>query len=681
MVTSCGSDAQTKGLDKWVVVTEKGAHKEVMKQLQTLVDKIEEETGVVIPIETSGKYEKQRGTREILIGKTDREISEQAYEALPPRGYLMKYADGSVVIAGTNSAMLSYAISEFEAKYLGANIDIRDIKELDMDSKDKDIVVVVENGISNYAVAVSQEADCAMATASANNGIDIEVNCMFQVMDIIEDNIDDYVLHSTFLEPAEERGEILIGDTGREEFSQAKEQWKVNEYGVQCIGNKIVVSGWNLETVSMAGDAFVDLLKMGTVKEPNGKKAIYFISDHLAKLSTDRWETDIPAYEGGTLTGTNDASWGQLMWYMTQTNEKEFANYCTKLEKEGYELANFNENVGNLYRTYTKKDVKIHTYYAACDNTVRIIRGSIKTTGLVKDNVITDGKINDFSVISLPLDYEARDGGMSYVLTLEDGRFVIIDGGASNLKDSRRLYQVLEKANQRTDGIVIAGWFITHEHDDHYGVMEKFLSTYGKRVRIEKVYCSTPSESYSYNSLNPGNFMTIDFPALADKVGGIPVTILHTGQKFKIGNAEFEVLYTSEDLYPTKFTFFNDASMVFRVSTKEGNALFLGDAADATSEVLCKRYGSYLKSDLVQMAHHGWDGVTYAVYELVQPSVITWPNSRSEYEKNLVGDVPAYREINRKVLALVGEQNIYVAGDGIWKFKLPYTGGTIFMEE
>lgn len=681
ITTSCGIGSKTRGIKKLVIVVEKGVDKSITKQLKDLAAKVEEETGVIIPIETSGKYDKIKGTTEILIGKTEREVSKKAYEALPARGYLMKYADDSVVIAGTNDAMLSYAIAQLQAQYIDGGIDLRDIKKLDQDSNDKKIITVVENGVSNYAVAVSEECDCAMSKSSENNGIDVEVNYMFQVMDIIEENIDDYVQHTTYFEKDEKRFEILIGDTGREEFAEAKKQWKINEYGVQCLGNKIVVGGWNLETVSLAGEAFVELLNMATVKERNGKTAIYFIEDQLACLSTDQWMTDIPSYEGGVLSGTNDAAWGQLMWYITDTNETEFQTYCKKLEEQGYEPAISNENVGNLYGTYVKGDRKIHAYYTACDKTVRIIDGSIKKTGLVKDDVISDKKVNDFSVLQLPLSYETKGGGMSYVITLEDGRFVIIDGGNSILKDAMRLYEVLEKSNKRTDGIVIAGWFISHEHDDHYGVLEKFLSKYGKKVKVENVYCSTPSESYRYNSLNPTNFMTIDFPQIAERNGSIPITVVHTGQKFKIGNADFEILYTTEDLYPERLDFFNDASVIVRVSTEDGNVLFLADAADKTSDVLCRRYGSYLRSDVVQMGHHGWNGATYELYETVQPKLILWPNSRKEYEKCSVGDNPAYHEINRKVIALVGEKNIYIADGCVWQLKFPCTECTVFMQE
>ncbi len=679
--TSCGIGSKTRGIEKLVIVVEKGLDKNVTKQLKALVTEVEEETGVAIPVETSGKYEKVKGTTEILIGKTEREVSGRAYEALPARGYIMQYADDSVVIAGTNDAMLSYAIAQFQAQYIDGEIDLRDIKKLSQDSSDKKIITVVENGVSNYAVAVSEKSDCAMSKSSENNGIDVEVNYMFKVMDIIEENIDDYVQHATYLEKDEKRPEILIGDTGREEFTEAKKRWKVNEYGVQCLGNKIVVGGWNLETVSLAGDAFVELLNMGTVKERNGKTAIYFIEDQLACLSTDRWMTDIPSYEGGVLAGTNDAAWGQLMWYITDTNETEFQAYCKKLEKEGYKLTISNENVGNQYCTYVKGDMKIHTYYTAYDRTVRIINGNIKTTGLVKDNVTSEQKVSEFSVLQLPLSYDAQMGGMSYVITLEDGRFVVIDGGSPVLKDAMRLYDVLEKSNQRKDGIVIAGWFISHEHDDHYGVMEKFLSKYGKKVKVENVYCSTPSESYKYNSFNPTDFMTIDFPQIAERNGNIPITVLHTGQKFKIGNADFEILYTTEDLYTERLDFFNDASVIVRVSTEEGNVLFLADAADKISDVLCKRYGAYLKSDVVQMAHHGWNGATYELYETIQPKLVLWPNSRNEYEKSLVGDNEAYREINRKVVALVGEKNIYIADDVVWQLKFPCTGCTAFMQE
>lgn len=679
-LTSCGNSGKTRGLDKLVIVVEKGVHKQVTEQLKDMIDVVKEETGIEIPLETSGKYDYVKGTTEILIGETDREISSEAYSALPERGYIMQYAEGSLVIAGTNDAMLSYAIQEFQAQCIDGGVDISGLKKISQDSSEKEIIAVVENGKTNYSVAVSEECDTATTKGEYNQGVDIEASYMLEVIEVIDENIKGSTENTTYSARNEARHEILIGDTGRDEFTEAKKNWKVNEYGVQCIGNKIVVGGWSKMTTSLAGELFVDLLEMGTVEELNGTNAIYFINDHYACLSVDTWVTEIPSYEGGTLYSTHETAQEQLMWYITDTSAGAFEDYCKTLEKEGYELALSNENVGNLYRTFVKDDVKIHTYYTAYDKTVRIVSGNQKEVGMVKDDVISDEKVTDFSVLQLPLTYEFGSAGMCYVLTLEDGRFVIIDSGNDSKEDAARLYEVLKRANKRDDGIVIAGWFITHEHGDHIFLFERFMEYYGDRVTLKTMYSNLPSASGSYNSQAPDVSTLLRIP---EEAGGVPVTCVHTGQKFKIGNAEFEILFTTEDLYPDLPDNFNDTSTVFRVTTEDGSILFPGDAYWEASDILIARYGEYLKSDVVQVAHHGWNGLKWEVYELVQPKVAFWPNSSKALGDAFTGynQKLLHREVNRKLLEIVGMENIYVADECVWQLNLAEMKCTEFMPE
>ena len=52
--------------------------------------------------------------------------------------------------------------------------------------------------------------------------------------------------------------------------------------------------------------------------------------------------------------------------------------------------------------------------------------------------------------------------------------------------------------------------------------------------------------------------------------------------------------------------------------------LFLGDLGIEGGEKLLAMHGDALKSDYVQMAHHGQNGVTRPVYEAAAPSACLW---------------------------------------------------------
>ena len=52
--------------------------------------------------------------------------------------------------------------------------------------------------------------------------------------------------------------------------------------------------------------------------------------------------------------------------------------------------------------------------------------------------------------------------------------------------------------------------------------------------------------------------------------------------------------------------------------------LFLGDVEAAGDAVMIEKYGKALKSDVVQMAHHGQNGVDRPVYEAIAPRFAFW---------------------------------------------------------
>ena len=650
----------------------------VNEEIGVLREVLEDVFGTTVTIESEKKHtaEENKEKTELLIGSTSRDASQSAKGKMPQKGYVICAENGSIAINGTNDAMLLYAIRLFADRFVraceGDRLEIP--KDLLLKNTDEDVITLVENGVTQYSLAYASTCDSMPNNGSVNDGLDCEVVLLKELQTALFDATNVRFEDTSSAGVATTKPEILIGDSGRTEFELAKKQWSVDQYGVAVVGNKLVLGGWSDVTVEKAVEAFKVLVKHGKTTE-GGKTSVSFIKDHFAVCQADGWITDIPEYEGGVLSGCNDAAYGQLLYRYTETSAKEFEAYCAKLEAEGYQKKLSNANGNNLYATYVKGDVKLHAYYTDCEKAVRLITGDVKVTGLVKDDVTGEAKVTDFSVTQMNLTYPKNtSGGMGYVMTLEDGRFVIVDGGRADALDAARLYALLQRLNKRSDGIKIAGWILTHEHSDHFGVFKQFVNTYGSLVEIQNFYVSIPSESYRFNSGNPGAFMSEQFPSLAKNAGEIPLTVLHTGQKFLIGNASFEILYTTEDLYPQPFDVFNDASVVFRVTANGGSVLFLGDCAQRTSGILCDMYGSYLKSDLVQVAHHGWDGATLEVYQNVSPKAVMWPNSKSEYDA-CVASLKWFGDVNRSIVnVLVGKEKVYIADTYCYQFTLPLVG-------
>ncbi len=54
-------------------------------------------------------------------------------------------------------------------------------------------------------------------------------------------------------------------------------------------------------------------------------------------------------------------------------------------------------------------------------------------------------------------------------------------------------------------------------------------------------------------------------------------------------------------------------------------ALFLGDmSAEAGKQLIAENAAESVKCDIVQMAHHGQDGVGLEVYKVLQPEICLW---------------------------------------------------------
>ena len=66
-------------------------------------------------------------------------------------------------------------------------------------------------------------------------------------------------------------------------------------------------------------------------------------------------------------------------------------------------------------------------------------------------------------------------------------------------------------------------------------------------------------------------------------------------------------------------------------------AIFLADAFRFQSRYLCAMYGSYLRSDIVQLAHHGNIGCEKEVYEAISATTVLFPHNYSSFSNYTAG--------------------------------------------
>ncbi|NMA94961.1 MAG: MBL fold metallo-hydrolase, partial [Clostridiales bacterium] len=100
-----------------------------------------------------------------------------------------------------------------------------------------------------------------------------------------------------------------------------------------------------------------------------------------------------------------------------------------------------------------------------------------------------------------------------------------------------------------------------------------------------------------------------------------------------IDGLTIEILFDSR--YYEKMSNLNDTSLVYKLTlANKTTVLFLGDLAQIGGEYLADKHGIKLKSDIVQMSHHGQRGVSRRVYELIRPEICLWPTIRSVWEND-----------------------------------------------
>lgn len=229
-----------------------------------------------------------------------------------------------------------------------------------------------------------------------------------------------------------------------------------------------------------------------------------------------------------------------------------------------------------------------------------------------------------------------EDFGMSYAIRLSDGRFIVIDGGREFEPDATRLYHCL-KHTSPAETPVIAAWIFSHPHSDHFHCYIKFAELYGEQVVLERVLYNFPSrddiahypklksEEQHFKKASP--FDNIPLMQACVRSMGAKTYMPHTGQTYQIGDAKCEILSTLGDTIHASDNI-NATSLVIRMELGGQVILFTTDASFSIAR-LPQRYGAYLKADILQIPHHGFQSGTaageIAGYDLIDPSVCFLP--------------------------------------------------------
>lgn len=362
-----------------------------------------------------------------------------------------------------------------------------------------------------------------------------------------------------------------------------------------------------------------------------------------------------------------DCGRGSYMLKYSPAGKTDFDAYCAEIEKCGFTLHGSLDIKENYHKTYFGK-IMLHVYYVESEKTLRVVADPYtKLYAAAPEACRNEYKT---TLWQYEVDHALIDCGMCYIIRCRDGSFFIIDSAHPySVNDDIRLCDFLFKLTGGKKP-VIAGWFFSHGHDDHIGKAMDVIMYYRDRLDIQAIYYNFPPSTHRDNAAwGPANKgFTSKFERLMDETPEIKKIRLHSGQRFYVRNLEFTVLCTHEDIFPNPVTDYNNSSTALMMVAEGSKVLFPGDCAAESDKVLVRRYGDYLKCDVVQISHHGHSGTSPAFYRCADAECALFPITVIKFDEEL-----PHQESNRVAIEIAKEY--YIASNGTVEISLPYVYG------
>ena len=165
------------------------------------------------------------------------------------------------------------------------------------------------------------------------------------------------------------------------------------------------------------------------------------------------------------------------------------------------------------------------------------------------------------------------------ILISKNNEHVLIDAG--NNEDGALLVEYFKELGIKKFKYIVG----THAHEDHIGGIDNVINNFDL------------DHYYMPDVITTTKTFEDVLDALLAKEQAFETP--NIGDKFKINDAEFEVLYLGKDKSDL-----NNTSIVLKLTYKNTSYLFMGDATDKVEKILINE-GKDLESDVLKVGHHG----------------------------------------------------------------------------
>ena len=287
--------------------------------------------------------------------------------------------------------------------------------------------------------------------------------------------------------------------------------------------------------------------------------------------------------------------------------------------QEGYTRLDVDEVEGAKFDIYllTKGDELVTVYWISESKEVRIVweKADAAALSALQKNESTGKGFVTMAQIGVERG-EAVDNpmiGLCYIFKLENGNAIVIDGGYYYDECAENLYNSLVKmeiAQNADEQYVIEAWIFTHAHGDHNGILNNFAPLYGDKVEVKNFLYQFPTNdeiSVEVGLVGVAGEAAF-YQMCKEEFPNATYINPHTGLNYYFGNVTVSMLYTPETLWnkETPLDYYNNNSLIFKVSGGETAFLCLGDAGnDAAARSWSLFNATAYKSGIFQLSHHG----------------------------------------------------------------------------
>lgn len=598
--------------------------------------------------------EPEEGALEILVGSTNREESVAALAAIGEEmRYSLSISGNALVIAASSDALIPYAIDYFLTEIIffdSENSKIYLPAELNYVSDAFSTLSIASGGKAQYGIVYSQYATDLVKAEYVKLQSGINNILGGKTQNIKNDALSKAGKYSsTTLE-------ILLGSTGHPENAEARALYAFDECGFCVVGNKIIVTGRTLASTFYATERFLDLLEGSVSTAEDGTKQILLPYSGPVVWKYDKYSGDIPEVPL-TLTDAYDCGDNAVTMLYADGGKSEYDAYIASAEAMGYVTVSSRTAGSESHARLECEKTATRLFVSHTADGLRLTTESLNMR-TYPISVEADPYTTELTITQTALNYSATGGstnGMSYILQLTDGSYVIWDGGWAT--DAAELYLFLKNNAPQGSTPHIRMWVFTHLHGDHSNCFLEFANEYADGVKLDYVGVNIPiiySDNEGESIYTSGKLRT----ALG-KFKTAQLVKLHTGMLLSFPGADVEVLLTHEDLGVLNIysDYRNDQSVVTRILAKTDKVMLPGDAQTIAGDYIVARYGDYLKSNYVQVSHHGSINHPTCLdfYKYVAPTYCLFPGAQSRYNENRKTPENSY------LINLVGIKNFFVA--------------------